>query len=366
METENEDGITLEDAPAYMTENTYHPRQALKSAILEWLPDFFHEKLVFGPIVKPHPPVPAIMPIMPILPSINTCMSLTTSTTSTTTSTMTPMPEVNTTQLQALADVCSSVGVAEPPLLNSLVSPTKVITTESIPNPILSTSVSNLSLPTKIPISSVPVGSISSIQKCDQDEKTRSPEIVDVPIENNEDIEKIADITDKISSVENHMSDETPMLEPALEPMDCGSGTISPKHNIDIDNISPTIGSESELNIKTNQTKDDVKMTKSLHEDVIMSETVSNGSSMQVETLSDTSLVSANSDVVIDEKPTPAEKEINADDILLLCDLFYLPFEHGSQGLKLLNEFHWLKINSGILSGNKCGTNSEKSEVSDF
>lgn len=57
LETENEDGITLEDAPAYMTENTYHPRQALKSAIIEWLPDFFQEKQVFGPIVKPHPPV---------------------------------------------------------------------------------------------------------------------------------------------------------------------------------------------------------------------------------------------------------------------------------------------------------------------
>lgn len=47
----------MEDAPAYMTENTYHPRQALKSAILEWLPEFFQEKQTFGPIVKPHPPV---------------------------------------------------------------------------------------------------------------------------------------------------------------------------------------------------------------------------------------------------------------------------------------------------------------------
>lgn len=56
LETENEDG-TFEDTPAYLTENTYHPRLALKNAILDWLPEFFQEKQAFGPIVKPHPPV---------------------------------------------------------------------------------------------------------------------------------------------------------------------------------------------------------------------------------------------------------------------------------------------------------------------
>lgn len=50
------------------------------------------------------------MPIIPILPSINTCMTLTTpSTTTTTTASTIAVPEVNTNQLQALADVCSTV-----------------------------------------------------------------------------------------------------------------------------------------------------------------------------------------------------------------------------------------------------------------
>lgn len=48
------------------------------------------------------------MPVIPILPSINTCMSLTTTTSTVSTSTI-KVPEVNTTQLQALAEVCSSV-----------------------------------------------------------------------------------------------------------------------------------------------------------------------------------------------------------------------------------------------------------------
>ena len=57
LETENADGTETEEAPAFLTENTYHPRLALKNAILYWLPEFFQEKQAFGPIVKPHPPV---------------------------------------------------------------------------------------------------------------------------------------------------------------------------------------------------------------------------------------------------------------------------------------------------------------------
>lgn len=50
------------------------------------------------------------MPVIPILPSINTCMSLTTTTTNTISNASSiKLPEVNTTQLQALAEVCSSV-----------------------------------------------------------------------------------------------------------------------------------------------------------------------------------------------------------------------------------------------------------------
>lgn len=50
-----------------------------------------------------------VMPVIPILPSINTCMSLTTTTSTVTNATTIKVPEVNTTQLQALAEVCSSV-----------------------------------------------------------------------------------------------------------------------------------------------------------------------------------------------------------------------------------------------------------------
>lgn len=103
---------------------------------------------------------PVVMPTIPILPSINTCMSLTTTTTTTTIGANTmKVPEVNTTQLQALAEVCSNITGAEQianmthHVMNSLVSPTKVVTNDSLPNPIVSASISLPAFP--IPVSSI-------------------------------------------------------------------------------------------------------------------------------------------------------------------------------------------------------------------
>lgn len=63
------------------------------------------------------------------------------------------------------------------------------------------------------------------------------------------------------------------------------------------------------------------------------------------------------------------EKEITVNDLFLLCDLFYLPFEHGSRSLQIINEFYWLKSNATVLiSSYKKGQDlsSAKPEVRDF
>lgn len=42
----------------------------------------------------------------------------------------------------------------------------------------------------------------------------------------------------------------------------------------------------------------------------------------------------------------PEDKHLTVQDLSLLCDLFYLPFEHGPHGLQLLqvnNKFHLFK-----------------------
>lgn len=43
------------------------------------------------------------------------------------------------------------------------------------------------------------------------------------------------------------------------------------------------------------------------------------------------------------------DNDITVDDLFLLCDLFYLPFEHGSRSLQIINEFYWLKTNASLL-----------------
>lgn len=44
-----------------------------------------------------------------------------------------------------------------------------------------------------------------------------------------------------------------------------------------------------------------------------------------------------------------------------MCDLFYLPFEHGSQGIQLLQEFNWLKTNAHLVTVQNCKDhNAEK------
>lgn len=58
LETELEDGVYSEEAPAFLNKKVYHPRLALKHAINDWLPEFSQKKEAFGrSLSKPHPPV---------------------------------------------------------------------------------------------------------------------------------------------------------------------------------------------------------------------------------------------------------------------------------------------------------------------
>lgn len=182
----------------------YHPRRALRNAILDWLPEFSKPKSAWGPIAKPQPAV-AVVPV-PIIPSINTCMSLTTTTTTTSTGTA---PVVNSNQLQALAEVCSTVGVQAPdgivpgPVMNSLVSETKVVCNDSIPNPIT---------PVPVPVA-VPL----------------NKEVKSITILNGTRVKTEKEGGPMNADGSNDVSNES-SLSPS-EPMDCNSTpSISPAH----------------------------------------------------------------------------------------------------------------------------------------
>ncbi|XP_036754987.2 protein O-GlcNAcase isoform X3 [Manis pentadactyla] len=62
------------------------------------------------------------------------------------------------------------------------------------------------------------------------------------------------------------------------------------------------------------------------------------------------------------EKPLYAAEPVTLEDLQLLADLFYLPYEHGPKGAQMLREFQWLRANSSVVSVNCKGKDSEKIE----
>lgn len=73
-----------------------------------------------------------------------------------------------------------------------------------------------------------------------------------------------------------------------------------------------------------------------------------NGTQMIIENDSENHESSDNTDVIPQES-VDINKQLTQEDLSLLCDLFYLPFEHGGQGIQLLQEFNWLKSNAYLV-----------------
>lgn len=187
-----------------------------------------------------------VVPILPIIPSVNTCMSLTTTTTTSSstvgiTKPSSAVPEFNTSQLQAFADVCSTVNCANTisnAVMNSLVSATKIVLDDNIPNTIANIVTSNIEIPKKIPISTIPVavmkiGSTQFIQnECIE---LNNPEINEnikenEPLMNVED-DELRDTNEKSSEkmvdVEKIKEGHDIFEEIITEPMECGSSIAS-------------------------------------------------------------------------------------------------------------------------------------------
>ena len=61
-----------------------------------------------------------------------------------------------------------------------------------------------------------------------------------------------------------------------------------------------------------------------------------------------------------DEKPLYRVTEpLTLDDLTLLAELFYLPYEHGPKAVQMLKEFNWLRANSSSVSVNCKGKEPE-------
>lgn len=61
-----------------------------------------------------------------------------------------------------------------------------------------------------------------------------------------------------------------------------------------------------------------------------------------------------------DEKPLFLAEPITIEDLNLLAELFYLPYEHGNKAVQMLREFNWLRANSSVVSVNCKRKETEK------
>ncbi|XP_040217176.1 protein O-GlcNAcase [Rana temporaria] len=60
------------------------------------------------------------------------------------------------------------------------------------------------------------------------------------------------------------------------------------------------------------------------------------------------------------EKPLYTAEAVTLDDLQLLADLFFLPYEHGPKGAQMLKEFQWLRANSSVVSVNSDDDDADK------
>ncbi|KAK7140018.1 hypothetical protein R3I94_012586 [Phoxinus phoxinus] len=60
------------------------------------------------------------------------------------------------------------------------------------------------------------------------------------------------------------------------------------------------------------------------------------------------------------EKPLFIAEALTLEDLILLAELFYLPYEHGPKAVQMLKEFNWLRANSNYVSVNSKEKDPEK------
>uniref|UniRef100_A0A9J7YLK3 Protein O-GlcNAcase n=1 Tax=Cyprinus carpio carpio TaxID=630221 RepID=A0A9J7YLK3_CYPCA len=60
------------------------------------------------------------------------------------------------------------------------------------------------------------------------------------------------------------------------------------------------------------------------------------------------------------EKPLFTAEPLTLEDLTLLAELFYLPYEHGPKAVQMLKEFNWLRANSNYVSVNSKAKDPEK------
>lgn len=71
-------------------------------------------------------------------------------------------------------------------------------------------------------------------------------------------------------------------------------------------------------------------------------------------------------DEVIDAEMADVESKtgcLTYEELLLLIDMFYLPYEHGSKGVEMLHDYYWLKTSCHLVTDAKCKSAMAENQV---
>ncbi|KAJ8026164.1 Protein O-GlcNAcase [Holothuria leucospilota] len=161
-----------------------------------------------------------------------------------------------------------------------------------------------------------------------------------------------------------------------VEPMECNGNTT-----IALSSTPPKVATKDSINLSTstivNKTADTSRMqvddVTSKAPEKVQTEQSAEGmldSEMQVDTgspnVSSENFTVDNSKGETPEKPRENPRHVienvEEEDVCLLVELFYLPYEHGSKAISMLEEVHWLKSNAYVLHQAK-KTKQEKAKA---
>ncbi|XP_075933061.1 protein O-GlcNAcase [Anarhichas minor] len=144
-------------------------------------------------------------------------------------------------------------------------------------------------------------------------------------------------------------SDEEPM-EMVVEKLD------EPEPEAEADTEEKQVGPVSAEDLKPMDTDKESLTESKSPEESIQEDPGSDIAPMQTDDLLKQDLF------VPDEEPPFKAEPLTLDDLSLLAELFYLPYEHGPKAIQMLKEFNWLRANSSVVSVNCKRKETEKVE----
>ncbi|XP_029047483.2 protein O-GlcNAcase isoform X2 [Osmia bicornis bicornis] len=211
----------------------------------------------------------------------------------------------------------------------------------------------------------IPIPIIPSVNTCMSLTATTTTTVpsTPAPVTNSNHLQALAEVCSTVPSADNYVQPSSgPVMNSLVSDTTVISEPIIPSISSAVENVtsSNTLSSMEPMDCNTTPNNSPAHTAKIQTEDDAMTCSDASGS-MQVEVDGSSPAVNGTQMIVEndsenhdsgdngDQESPDVDKRLTPEDLSLLCDLFYLPFEHGGQGIQLLQEFNWLKSNAHLV-----------------